>query len=32
MYRLLPWWILLAPLALAIVDWLRMPRSRRRER
>jgi hypothetical protein len=32
MHRLLPWWILGAPLLLAIVDWMRTPKPRRTER
>jgi hypothetical protein len=32
MYRLLPWWILGAPLLLAVLDWLRTPKVRRSER
>jgi len=30
MYRFLPWWIMVAPVVLAIVDWMRMPRRRDR--
>lgn len=29
MYRLLPWWILGAPLVLALADWMRTPKPRR---
>jgi hypothetical protein len=32
MYQLLPWWILGAPLLLALMDWMRTPRPRRIER
>lgn len=32
MYRFLPWWIMVAPVVLAILDWLRMPRRRRPDR
>lgn len=29
MYRLLPWWILGAPLVFALLDWMRTPKVRR---
>jgi hypothetical protein len=32
MYRFLPWWILIAPLVLAVIDWMRTPKVRRTER
>lgn len=32
MYRLLPWWILGAPLVLALIDLMRTPKVRRSER
>ncbi len=28
MYRFLPWWILGAPLVLALIDWMRTPKVR----
>jgi hypothetical protein len=31
MYRFLPWWIMIAPVVLAVIDWIRMPRPRRRD-
>jgi hypothetical protein len=30
MHRLLPWWILLAPIVLALIDLARTPKVRRR--
>ena len=32
MYRLLPWWIMGAPVVLAVIDWMRTPKPRRGER
>lgn len=29
MYRILPYWIMLAPLAFILFDWMRMPKPGR---